>query len=207
MTLPLRLVVFDATQLAKKPVGLGLSWRAGAVLYRSLGWVDHAYAARDWASALAWLTNISPERPIREIQYWGHGKWGRAFIDRDVLDRRSVHTGHRLRPELEAVRARMTEDGLFWFRTCETLGARAGQDFARAFADFMGVRVAGHTYEIAYFQSGLQTLAPGTLPHWDPTQGLTQGTAESPVRAKRSHPNEPNTITCLTSDIPAEFRR
>lgn len=205
MATPLRLLVFDATQRTKAPLGLGLSWSAGSVLYRALGRIDASYPARDWSSALAWLANQSEQRPIAEIQYWGHGRWGRALIDRDSLDRTALNPGHRLHAGLMALRARLTQNALIWFRTCETLGATAGHDFAGALADFSGARVAGHTYEIAYYQSGLHVLAPGARPDWSVEEGLARGTANTPERSKHSHPAEPNTITCLTGAIPSQF--
>src|SRR5262245_48424191 len=143
----LRLVVYDATQLARRPRALGLSWHVGAKLYRAFGPVNAAFGARTWSDALSWLASYRPETPIAEVQYWGHGKWGRALIDGDSLDRRALELGHPLRPGLEALRARLAPDALLWFRTCETAGARAGHDFIAALADFAGVRVAAHTFE------------------------------------------------------------
>jgi hypothetical protein len=204
VTKPLRILVFDATQLAKKPPGLGLSWRAGSVLYRALGRIDASFPARDWTNAFDWLARVAPDRPIGEVQYWGHGKWGRALIDRDVLDRRALNPTHHLHAGLQALRARLTNDALIWFRTCETLGANAGHDFTSALADFTGARVAGHTYEIAFFQSGLHVLAPGMRPHWSADEGIARGTAHAPERSRSSHPDEPNTITCFTGAIPKD---
>jgi Domain of unknown function (DUF4347) len=203
MSRPLRLVVFDATQIHRAPRALGWSWRAGVRLYRALGWIDRAYAATSFASALDWVARVEPTRAVNELQFWGHGKWGRALIDREPLDRGALAEGHALRPRLEAVRERLTGDALIWFRTCETLGAHKGHDFARALSDFTGARIAGHTFVIGYYQSGLHVLAPGTTPSWEPTEGLSQGTAVDPRAALRSSPSEPNTITCLTSAIPS----
>jgi len=68
-----------------------------------------------------------------------------------------------------------------------------------ALADFAGVRVAGHTFEIGFFQSGLHVLAPGAAPDWAESEGLARGTPEAPERSLPSGPREPNTITCLTT--------
>lgn len=144
------------------------------------------------------------ERPIGEIQFWGHGRWGRVLIERESFDRSALAASHRLRPKLDALRERLAPDALIWFRTCETLGARAGHDFARALADFTGARVAGHTFVIGYFQSGLHALSPGNAPSWEPTEGLALGTAENPERALGSGPLRPNTITCFTGELPAD---
>jgi hypothetical protein len=203
----LRLVVYDATQRFKKPLGLGLSWTLGGPLYRALGRVDAAFGASSFASALDWLARYEDHRPISEVQYWGHGKWGRVFLGRETLDRAALQPQHPLRPKLDALRERLTPNALLWFRTCETLGAQPGQDFAAALADYSGARIAGHTFVIGYFQSGLHELAPGMPPHWPANEGLARGTAESPLLARTSGPHEPHTITCFTGQIPAESRR
>jgi hypothetical protein len=150
---------------------------------------------------------VEPARSIAEVQFWGHGKWGRALIARESFDRSSLLPAHPLRSTLEAVRERLAPDALIWFRTCETLGAHAGQDFARALADFAGARVAGHTYEIGYWQSGLHALDPGAKPDWDPSEGLAAGHPGAPERALPSRPDAPNTVTCFTSRVPVELVR
>ena len=203
----LRLVLFDATQRGRKPRALGLSWQLGATLYRGLGRIDAAYGARSFADAFHWLANYEPERAIAELQYWGHGKWGRLFIDRECLDRSALNPNHALRPHLDALRERLAPNALLWFRTCETLGAQPGHDFASALSDFSGATIAGHTFVIGFFQSGLHALAPGATPHWSKTEGLARGTPEDPMQAHSSGPQRPNTITCLTGEIPAESRR
>lgn len=201
----LRLVIFDATQRRRPPKALGLSWQYGTLLYRALGRVDAAYGATSFADALAWLGRHENSRPIREVQFWGHGKWGRIFIDSEALDRRVLSAEHPHHAAFQAVRERLVPEALLWFRTCETLGARAGQDFAEALGDATGARVAGHTYVINFFQSGLHCLHPGTAPHWSPTEGLARGSAEEPEAALTSTPSAPNTITCLAGEIPEGF--
>lgn len=201
----LRLVVFDATQRQRSPKALGLSWQYGTLLYRALGRVDAAYGATSFADALAWLAQHDASQPIGELQFWGHGKWGRIFIDSEALDRRVLDAGHPHHAAFRAVRERLAPDALLWFRTCETLGARAGQDFAAALGDATGARVAGHTYVINFFQSGLHCLRPGTAPHWSPSEGLARGNAEQPEAALTSTPSAPNTITCLAGEIPDGF--
>lgn len=203
MTDGLRLVVYDATQRLRRPKALGLSWQYGSHLYRALGRVDAAYGAGSFADALAWLARHESARPLQEVQFWGHGKWGRIFIDRESLDRGVLAPGHAQHRAFQAVRERLVPDALLWFRTCETLGACAGQDFAAALADATGARVAGHTYVIGFFQSGLHCARPGVAPAWSTTEGLARGSAEQPEAALNSTPHAPNTITCLTGQIPA----
>ncbi len=201
MAKPLRLVVYDATQAARPPRWLGQSWRVGARLYRLRGAIDDSLGAGTFEGAFTWLERV--KEPIAELQFWGHGKWGRALIAKQSWDRTALGVTHPLRRGLEALRERLAPDALIWFRTCETLGALAGRDFARALGDFTGARVAGHTFEIGFFQSGLHALAPGAVPSWDANEGLARGTAESPILALPSRPDAPNTITCLTSRLPA----
>ncbi|MGC4089892.1 MAG: hypothetical protein QM756_18795 [Polyangiaceae bacterium] len=201
----LRVVVFDASQLWRRPLGLGFSWRVGSTLYRGFAGVDASFGARSWDEALGWLGRVQPERRIAELQYWGHGNWGRALIARRSFDRSVLAPGHALYPGIEALRARLAPGARIRFRTCETLGAQTGHDFAAALSDFTGATVAGHTFEIAFFQSGLRALAPGARPNWSPTEGLLRGTADAPQRSRASHPREPNTITCLTTALPLEL--
>jgi hypothetical protein len=203
---PLRLVVFDATQLSRSPRALGASWYAGALLSRSMGHVDATCGVRSVADALDWALRTAKDRPIGELQYWGHGKWGRILVDRESLDRSVLTPTHPLRPKLEAFRERLSPGALLWFRTCETLGARVGQDFAAALGDFTGASIAGHTFVIGYFQSGLHLLLPGASPSWHPEEGLSRGSADEPKSALASGPAEPNTITCFTHRVPASLQ-
>lgn len=198
----LRLVIYDATQSSRPPRALGRSWQFGTGLYRALGRVDGAYGARSFADAFAWLTRYEPSRSIAELQFWGHGKWGRVFIDREPLDRDLLRPGHAHHWAFNAFRERLTDDALLWFRTCETLGAHAGRDFAAALADATGARVAGHTFVIGFYQSGLHCLRPGQSPSWSDTEGLARGSAADPEAALSSSPTAPNTITCLSGRIP-----
>jgi hypothetical protein len=151
---------------------------------------------------LAWLSAVSPSAPIAELQFWGHGKWGRIFIGREALDKRALAQGHDHHAALCALRERLSPDALIWFRTCETFGAMVGQDFARAWTDFFGCRAAGHTFVIGYWQSGLHLLHPGHSPTWGVEEGLIRGSPARPERAALSWPGRPNTITCLEGRVP-----
>jgi hypothetical protein len=202
---PLRLVVYDATQRSRPPRALGLSWQCGTWLYRGLGRIDAAFGARSFDEAFAWLSRHDRDRPIAELQFWGHGKWGRALIDEESFDRTALAPGHRLAAGVAAFRERLVPGGLVWFRTCETLGAVPGQDFARALGDHLGARVAGHTFVIGYFQSGLHSLSPGAVPQWSASEGLADGSPEAPRAALTSGRKRPNTVTCFHGVIPDGF--
>ena len=184
----MRVVVYDRTD-----GGLSRVWGAGSALYRGLRRVDAAQGVESWDEALTWIATL-PE-PITELQYWGHGKWGAALVDDDVLDASSLH-------RLEGLREQLAPDALVWFRTCETFGARRGIDFAERLGDFLGVRVAGHTFIIHFHQSGLHALAPGSRADWSEEEGLKAGSAADPQRARRSAPWAPRTITCLAGSVP-----
>jgi hypothetical protein len=199
----LRVLVYDRTCTAV-PVGLSTAWRTGASLYRSMRRLDHVRGVASWQEALGWLASVGAGEPLGEIQVWGHGRWGRVLVDRDVLDARALAPSHALRAPLEAVRERLLPGGsaLVWLRTCEAFGADAGLDFAARLADFFGARVAGHTHVIGAVQSGLHGLRPGNTPDWPATEGLAEGTPHDPRRALGSSVFRPHTIHCLTGVVP-----
>jgi hypothetical protein len=200
-----RVLLFDPTCLrARGRAGLSPFWHAGTVLYGPvLRRIDAARAATSWSEALSWLARVRPDEPIDEIQYWGHAKWGQAFIDDEALDVDALSPGSSLYAPLRAVGARMRgPDSLLWFRTCELFGAARGHDFARRFSDFLRCRVAGHTRRIGFWQSGLHSIAPGESPAWSVHEGLSDGTPSAPRSATDSSPTMANTIHCLQGSIP-----
>jgi hypothetical protein len=199
---PLRLIVFDRTAHARFRPGLSTLWSLGRTLYRMRREVDAGCAANGWEQALAWLSTHGAPRPISEIQLWSHGKWGNASIGAECLDQRSLVRTSAHFSALEKVRARLAPGALFWFRTCETFGAERGITFAERFAETMGTRVAGHTYVIGLWQSGLHQLDPGAPADWSPEEGLIEGDAHNPLRAKPSLPGEPRTISCFDARLP-----
>ena len=184
---------------------LSAAWRAGASLYRGLKRLDAWHGASEWSEGLDWLAGHRAGEAIEEIQFWGHGKWGSIKIDGVELDASALRSGHEHHRRLEAIRDRLARGALWWFRTCETFGAERGHDFARRWTDFFGCRAAGHTYVIAYWQSGLHSLEPGTAPTWPVTEGLEAGTPAAPEKALWSRRREPNTISCLRGSIPEGF--
>jgi hypothetical protein len=197
-------MVYDRTCLTHG-VGLSTAWSAGALLYRGLGRLDATFGATSWTDALGWLASHDPGRPIEQVQYWGHGRWGRIFVDADALDASALKPGHPLAPKLEALRERLAPDALVWLRTCEAFGAAAGQAFAERLADTLGARVAGHTFIIGAVQSGLRALAPGFRAAWSLSEGLAEGTPDQPIRAHASSVARPRTITCLANAFPSTW--
>ena len=201
-------MVYDATGVGRPWVqpGLTSSWIVGGALYRGLGRIDACYGASSWEDALAWLCSVEPGQKIEQIQFWGHGRWGSALIAKDVLDARAVlDDRHAHHEDLRTLRGRLSgREALWWFRTCETFGREAGHRFATAWARFFDCRVAGHTYVIGPWQSGLHSVIPGQVPGWSPREGLPAHESE-PRYALMSGPGAPNTITCLHGRIPAGF--
>ena len=201
----MRLLIYDKTCVGK-PGRLGLthSWIAGALLYKGLGRFDACRGVSSWEEAFDYLANFRRDHPLSEVQYWGHGKWGLARVQRDSFALDSLRAGHPHHKALERLRQERSwaASPLLWFRTCETVGAHAGQKFAVELADFFHADVAGHTYIIGPWQSGLHRVSPGQKPDWDPEEGIRKGDATNPTRALWSWPHRPNTIHCLQSRIP-----
>ena len=205
MTTALRLMVYDRTCVGKRaPVGLSTAWSAGSILYRGLDRIDATFGATSWDEALAWLATFETPRPIAEIQYWGHGRWGRVMIDKDPFDASALLPEHALAARVDALRARLVPDGeaLVWLRTCEAFGGTAGKELAVRLADRLGARVAGHTHIIGAIQSGLHGLRPGHTPDWSAEEGIAEGTPDEPKRAYESGILRPRTITCFTGVVP-----
>ena len=206
----LRLMIYDATEKRwGRLFNLSLIWRIGGWLYRLLGRLDRHHGATSWADALVWLGTVEPARPIAEIQYWGHGRWGRALISDESMDIRCLDPRHVMYKHLHRIRSRLVandsthrERALWWFRTCETLGAECGQEFAMAWADFFNCRVAGHTHVIGFYQSGLHSLRSGESPTWSASEGIIEGDAAKPSRAAESRRCLLNTITCFGGRVP-----
>jgi hypothetical protein len=199
-------MIYDRTCKGRGALpGLSHSWIAGALLYKGLGRLDESRGVASWEEGLSFLADVSLERPIGEVQFWGHGKWGQAFIARDVLCERALRRESPLAPLLRRVRARLCPSALFWFRTCETFGAEPGQRFAERFTVHLGCDGAGHTYIIGPWQSGLHRLRPGEAPTWSVAEGLLEGSPAAPTKALWSTRTAPNTISCLHGVVPAGF--
>ncbi|MDG1482372.1 MAG: hypothetical protein P8R54_22465 [Myxococcota bacterium] len=197
-----RLMIFDDTcrgQDGRAP--LTWAWSAGGPLYRGLGRLDEAKGVTSWAEGLAWLAGQTA--PIAEVQFWGHGRWGRAMVGGDILDAAALHPDHALNPMLRRIRDNLSgPEALWWWRTCETYGALAGQQFAERWSSFLGCRSAGHTHIIGVWQSGLRGIRPNQKAWWGPEEGLASGTPARPTQARLSSMRAPDTISFLSGTIP-----
>lgn len=194
----LRLMVYDRNSSAGR--FLLTAWKVGGPLYGALGRIDAWYGAGSWDEALKWLASYRAPAPIAEVQFWGHGKWGQVLIGDTQLDAALPEPRRSQQSPLLQVRERLVRGtGLWWFRTCSTFGTARGQAFARAWASFLGCRVAGHTFLIGLHQSGLHSLGPGESPSWSVDEGVA---GEVPLW---SRPGAPNTITCFHGKVPAGY--
>src|SRR5258706_5995861 len=122
----LRLIVYDKSCVGRFGLGLSRVWSAGRYVYAALGRSDGAHGASSFDDAFGWLAEHRSDEPIAEVQLWAHGKWGRLFLEKDILDRGAFSPGHRLHGGLSAPLARPLPDSLLLFCTCETVGASAG---------------------------------------------------------------------------------
>jgi hypothetical protein len=197
-----RLMIFDDTCRGRDGrLPLTWAWSAGGPLYRGLGRLDAVKGVASWSEGLTWLAE--QQEPIAEVQFWGHGRWGRAMVGTEALDASALRQEHPYNALLRQIRANLTgPDALWWWRTCETYGALPGQRFAEQWSGFLGCRSAGHTHIIGLWQSGLRGIRPGQSAWWAADEGLAEGSPERPVRAKESGMSEPDTISFLTGAIP-----
>jgi hypothetical protein len=194
----LRLMVYDRNDSAGRL--LVTSWKMGGLLYNTLGRLDAWKGCGTWAEAFEWLSTYRTPEPLAEVQFWGHGKWGRAMIGETTLDETMLAPSHPQHQALLSVRTRLVPGtGLWWFRTCSTFGTAKGHAFAQAWTKFLGCRAAGHTFIIGLHQSGLHSLGPDEIPAWSIDEGVDSGVA------LWSGPSAPNTITCFEGKIPAGY--
>ena len=197
----MRLMLYDntCTTAGRLPIGLTHSWMIGGRLYGATGALNQWYGASSWEEGLEW---ISRHDTIDEIQFWGHGNWGKVLIDRQPLDISALSPSHPLHPVLRRIRERMNPHAQWWFRTCDTFGANIGHAFATEWSGWFQRPVAGHTHIIGVWQSGLHRIEPGATPHWHAEEGLREGSPARPTLSTWSTYGAPNTIHCLQSRVP-----
>ncbi|MEM6368297.1 MAG: hypothetical protein AAGD10_04520 [Myxococcota bacterium] len=167
----LSVVIFDQTcREIGGVLGLSSVWSTGAALFRTNGRFDAVHGVASWHQAFAWLAAL-PE-PLAEVQFWGHGTWGAARVGTERFDASSLEPGHVHHPDLSRLKQRFIPGGLFWFRTCQTLGRAEGKAFAQRLSRFLDVRVAGHTGVIAWAHSGLHCVGPDAPAAWEDDEGV-----------------------------------
>ena len=180
---------------------LRFSWLTGGVFYKYFKSVEENSGFEDWESALKWLNYVQPNKKIKTIQFWGHGTPGRVWINGECLSVRSFLASSPERYLLSKLKERLTPDSTVWFRCCNLFAGKEGKLFAKSLANFLNCRVAGHTFIVHGWQGGLHTVKPGQDPSWSESEGIKikkDGSKEMLWTA----PWSPNTIFCLTNEIP-----
>lgn len=228
MTKPLRLMIYDNTDIkfnlkqlqqvipkefrdqygvsldsidCEFPFGLTHQWFVGGVLYRALRWVDKTKGFSNWGGALDWVLEQSKNRPIEQIQVWGHGSPGKSWMKREPLHANSVQEGPHAE-KLQEIGRRMTDNGTIWFRNCSVFCGEKGHEFAKSWSNTLDCRIAAHTYVIHAWQSGLHTISPGEEPSWSTREGIQAGTPDQVLQCKSSFPWAKNTIFMIAAGIP-----
>jgi hypothetical protein len=191
----IRLMTYDDTDWAGE--GLTTSWFAGGKLYKLFRTLDLVRPASSWREAFDWLSTVEPDKKIDVWQFWGHGSPGSVYIDGTPLTADALIPGHQFHNDLLVLKDRLHSNSLVWFRTCSTFNGRIGKKFAVDLANFLGCRVAAHTFIIGPFQSGLHSIKPGQEPSWSDDEGRN-----SKGESLMSMPWYTNTITCLHGNVP-----
>lgn len=195
----LDLMFYDSSDWAGKQ--LRFSWITGGKFYKLFRSVEHHDGFDNWIDALNWISEVEPNKKINSIQFWGHGSPGRVWINGDALSIRSLTYDSPHYYFLKKIKERLATDSTIWFRSCNVFTGSDGKFFSIAFSQFMQSRIAGHTYIVGPWQSGLHTIKPGQRPSWNISEGLKKE-EDGKIKKLWSMPWEKNTIFCLTNKIP-----
>ena len=197
----MKVIIYDDAN--RRPWYVWSCWAVGAWLYRLIRRVDAVYPAQSWAGALQWLLSLG--KPLAEVQFWGHGSWGRVLIGSDALNSWTVSTSHV--SALRDLRERLAPGAIWWFRACQVFGAVPGQRFAVEWCRALDCTVASHTFIIHVWHGGLCVLHPGDEPGWPVAEGYAAGSRDLPRDAIWARPWSPRTILALRTRIPKRYLR
>ena len=121
-------------------------WRGARAKSRVEQWFALVFALasqrrRVWRANRAmgspWALAFRPSEAHRRAAVLGPRQVG-SHLHRQGIARSRRARGRTSPFALCALRERLAPNALVWFRTCETFGASAGHDFARAWTDFSG---------------------------------------------------------------------
>ena len=122
-------------------------WQYGTTLL-ALDRATHLLPVSSWDQLFRELDRIASKQKISEVQFWGHGSAGRAYIGGDALDITFMRGSTAFQSFTSKAPFMDNGTALMWFRTCSTLADNEGQLFARtlsAYFPHQDVRIAGHT--------------------------------------------------------------
>lgn len=162
-----RIVVYDTTDKYLSPL-----WAFWAWVGRVLGFYSFTHGFSSWEQFRTILSKY-PEGSVFELQIWGHGSPGKAYIDKIGKD----FDAHTL--EFQTLKKIMRpKTGLVWFRSCSMFAGEKGQKFAKDLSSGLENNIAAHTYIIGTWgvASGLHLVGPGNnyTPHWDLAEGYNK---------------------------------
>lgn len=202
MTDNLDLMFYDSSPWAGE--ALTFSFINGGKFYKMFRGIEKHAGFDSWTSALEWLATVEPNKKISSIQFWGHGAPATIAINDERLGISSLNVNSKYYSLLKSIKERLNPDSLIWLRSCNCFTGKRGKIFAQNLANFFGCTVAGHTFIVGPWQSGLHTLRPGEIPTWSDTEGYKLN-KEGVLEKVWSLPWSPNTIFCLTGKIPENW--
>ena len=144
---------------------LRLIWRVGHLIARP-GRFTHRLYVRSWDEAMDLLCHIADRQQLSEVQVWGHGGSGKAFIGRHVLDEAYLRTSPSFHRWAALKPFQQDPVPLIWFRTCYTMKGEGGHAFAALLASELSCRVAGYTQYIHVLQRGLVVASHDGAADW-----------------------------------------
>jgi len=150
------------------------TWKTGASLHKLTRRFDHVYGADKWEELLRWAIYMSRDTWIRELHFWGHGMWGRAYVGLQAINWHAMENpDNRLYELFEELSTRFRTNSLLWFRTCCSFGGEDGHHFAKSLLRRFQCRVASQTRVIWMLHSGIHTLSlEKPDPDWSTKEGM-----------------------------------
>ena len=191
----IRVMTYDSTDWAGG--GLTKSWFAGGKLYKLFRALDVVKPVSSWREAFDWLNTVEADKKIDMWQFWGHGGPAKIYVNGETIGQKTLSPNNEFYDDLLTLRDRLHPNSLVWFRSCEVFNGPSGKKFAKDLADFLGCRVAAHTFIVGPFQSGLHSVRPGQGPSWPDSEGR-----DASGKGKVSMPWYTNTVTCVTGNVP-----
>lgn len=112
---------------------------------------------------------------VSEVQIWCHGYSGCAQIGDDTIFDSNVIDNLE---KIDNIKNVFHQDphSLLWFRCCSTFNGNMGRDFSHRISKVFGIRVAGHTVDIAepphiHLHKGLVIVYPDQIPVYPDREG------------------------------------